>query len=196
MDATEVRRLDPATRADFWRVHAESEGCGWCYCVAWWVSTWDGWGERTDAQNREFREELFARGEDDGYVLYVDGEPAGWCQCGPRDRLAKLVAAYGLQPDPRAWAITCFVIRPAFREHGHALTLLRGVVADLGRRGVVYVQGFPRAGDRLEPGEAWRGTVSLFAQAGSELDRETAGGPVMVNRSPGSPAPCPSSRTS
>ena len=103
-----VRRLDAATVPDFFRVHATAEGPAWCSCVAWWVPDWNGWSERTAAENRAFREELFARGEHDGYLCYDDGAPVGWCQCGPRDRLPKLLRTYGLEPDSSVWAVSCF----------------------------------------------------------------------------------------
>ena len=76
----EVRRLTAERRSDFDRVHCKANGAEWCRCVAWWVSTWDGWGERTAEQNDALRDELFARGEHDGYLAYRDGVPVGWCQ--------------------------------------------------------------------------------------------------------------------
>ena len=104
--------LDSSRREDFYRVHSEANEANWCYCVAWWVPTWEGWGQRTADENLTLRESLFQLGEYDGYLLYVDGEPAGWCQCGPRDRLPKLLEEYRLEPDPEVWAITCFLIAP------------------------------------------------------------------------------------
>ena len=105
----EVRRLTAELVDDFFRLHSEENGCGWCCCVAWWVPTWEGWGDRSANENRALREKLFKQGEYDGYLLYVDDEPVGWCQVGPRDRLEKLVGQFSLAPDPSAWAITCFL---------------------------------------------------------------------------------------
>jgi len=90
--------LDTSRREDFYRVHSESHGCGWCNCVAWWVPTWEEWGERTADLNRALREELFSGRQYDGYLLYAEDRPVGWCQCGPRDRLPKLVQQFELQP--------------------------------------------------------------------------------------------------
>ncbi len=33
-------------------------------------------------ENRALREELFAKQIYDGYLVYIDGEPQGWCQVG------------------------------------------------------------------------------------------------------------------
>jgi len=175
----EVHRLDASRRADFFRLHSEANGCGWCCCVAWWVPTWEGWGERTAEENLRLREALFDRGEYDGYLLYADGAPAGWCQAGPRDRLEKLVRQYGLSPDPEAWALTCFLMAPPFRRRGLATDLLSEVVRDLRRRGVPRVQAFPKRGQNLEPDDLWTGPESVFLSAGFAVLRSDSRRPVL-----------------
>lgn len=166
-----VKPVAASNRSDFSRVHCEKNGEGWCNCVAWWVPTWEGWGARTATQNLALRNDLFDRGEYDGYLLYADDEPVGWCQCGPRDRLAKLVAQYRLEPSPDTWAVTCFVLAPPYRGRGLAVQLLKAVAADLAVRGVRHVQGFPRGGEALEPGEVWTGRESTFQAANFVVER-------------------------
>lgn len=181
MSATRIRvvPLGPGTRPDFFKVHCQAEGTDWCYCTAWWVPTWEGFGERSDAQNRELRERLFAAGHDDGFLLYKGEEPVGWSQVGQRDRLEKLRNQYGLEPDPGVWAITCFTILPRCRGQGLARRLLEGILLSLRMSGIERVQAFPKPGPRLEPGEAWRGTEGLFRSAGfREVGRPEAG-PVL-----------------
>ena len=176
----EVRRLTAERRRDFDRVHCEANGAEWCRCVAWWVPTWDGWGERTAEQNDALREELFARGEFDGYLAYREGEPVGWCQVGRRDRLAKLVAQFELEPDPDTWAITCFVVAPRHRRGGAARALLTQVLRDLPARGARRVEAFPRTAEELDEGELWNGPEAMFARAGFERVREV--GPRVLLR--------------
>lgn len=173
----EVHRLDAARRADFWRIHRENDA-GWCACVAWWVPTWDGWGERTAEENRALRASLFESGEHDGYIAYDGGEPAAWCQVGVRDRLPKLRAQYRLDPDPETWAVTCFVVPPAARGRGVARALLDGAIADLRARGVRRLEAFPRRGDHLPADDAWTGPERLFLSAGFVLARDDATWPV------------------
>lgn len=160
-----VERLGPARRADFFRIHSPENGEGWCCCVAWWTDSWEGWGERSAEENRALRESLFDRGEWDGYLLYANGEPAAWCQAGPRDRLAKLARQFELAPDPGAWAITCFVVAPLFRRRGVARRLLFAILEDLPSRGATSVEAFPRR-EATEPGEMWTGPEALFLEAG------------------------------
>lgn len=174
-----TQRLDASRRDDFYRLHADANGAGSCFCVAWWVPTWDGWSERTAAANRRLREELFDRGEDDGYLLYVEGAPVGWCQVGPRDRLEKLARQYHLAPDPEAWAVSCFQIAPAHRRRGLARRLLADVIADLRARGVRRLEAFPkRVAD--DAGDLWNGPEKLYLDAGFRVVAEASRGAVLV----------------
>ena len=176
---TTIHRFDPARRADFFHLHATAHETGSCFCAAWWVETWQGWGDRTAAQNRAVREALLDRGEYDGYLLYADGVVAGWCQVGPRDRLVKLAAQFGLDPDPGTWAITCFLIAPAQRGQGLAGTLLQGVLADLRARGVARVEAFPKRGPDLDALDLWNGPEGLFLDAGFRVVQEDPVRPVL-----------------
>ena len=166
---TSVVRLPPGGGEDFLALHSEAHGAGWCRCVAWNVPTWEGWGERTAEENLALRREIAARGERDLWLLRVDGEPAASCQAGPRDRLPKLVGAFGLEPSPETWAITCFFVAPAHRRQGRAAELLAGLLEDLRALGVSRVEAYPKAGAALEDGEAWTGPERLFLDAGFEL---------------------------
>lgn len=177
---TRVVRLEPAGEADFHRVHRAACGEPWCHCIAWWVPTWDGWGERTASENLELRRELFARGEHDGYLLYVDAEPVAWCQAGPRDRLAKLVQQFELEPDPNTWAVTCFLLAPEQRGKGLARRLLNGVLEDLRARGVQRVEAFPKRGEGLDAADLWNGPERMFAAAGFEVVRDDPTRPVLA----------------
>jgi ribosomal protein S18 acetylase RimI-like enzyme len=176
----EVRRFEATLRDDFYRLHAEASQAGWCFCVAWWVPTWDGRGDRSAGENRQLRDELCDRGEYDGYLLYVDAAPAGWCQAGPRDRLAKLARQFDLAPDPAAWAITCFQIAPAYRRQGLASFLLGEALRDLRARRVRRVEAFPKRGANLDVDDLWNGPEAMFRAAGFAVVRDDPRRPVLA----------------
>lgn len=161
-------------RADFVRLHSDDNGAGWCHCVAWWVPTWDGWGERTAEENAALRRTLCERGEYDGLLAYVRDEPVGWCQVGPRDRLAKLVGQLELEASPTTWAVTCFLVAPGHRRRGVAGALLAAAVEAARAAGATRLEGYPRTGAVLEDEEAWTGTETLFTRAGFTVDRPGA----------------------
>lgn len=174
-----VHRFDASRRDDFFRLHSEADHASRCFCVGWWVDNWEGWSQRTTEQNRALRESLLDRGEYDGYLLYVDGEPVGWCQVGPRDRLGHLVRLFGLAPDPDTWAISCFQIAPQHRRQGLATHLLQDVLRDLRERGVARVQAFPRRGEVHDVEELWNGPESMLVQAGFRVIHDHPKRPVL-----------------
>lgn len=177
---SEVHRFSPERFGDFLAVHSEANEAGWCFCSAWWVPTWEGWGERSAQDNRAVRDRLCEAGEYDGYLIYADGQPAGWCQVGPRDRLSKLRLQHGLDPSPETWAITCFLIPPRYRRRGLASRLLDGVLADLRSQGVRRVEAYPRRGESLEAGDLWTGPEAMFRRAGFEIARDDPRRPILV----------------
>jgi GNAT superfamily N-acetyltransferase len=166
-----VEWFSPGRQGDFYALHSGANGAGWCKCVAWWVATWDGWGERTAAENIAFRETLCDDGEYDGLLAYDGDDPVGWCQLGQRDRLAKLVMQLELTPDPDVWAVTCFLVAPARRREGIAHLLLRAAIEEARTAGASRLEGYPRHGLR-EDEDLWTGPPWLFSAAGFEVVRE------------------------
>jgi GNAT superfamily N-acetyltransferase len=172
-----VAPFTPGRGADFDALHSDANGAGWCRCVAWWVPTWDDWGDRTADENAALRYRLCAGGEYDGLLAYDGATPVGWCQVGRRDRLGKLVAQLELEPDPAVWAVTCFLVAPSHRRRGVAQTLLVEAIAAARDAGAERLEGYPReeAGD---VGDMWTGPRELFERAGFEEVR--AGAPRSV----------------
>lgn len=175
----EVRRFEPSRRDDFFRLHCDANDAGWCYCTAWWVPTWEEFSDRSADENRASRDELLERGEYDGYLLYLETTPVGWCQAGPRDRLEKLVRQFGLEPDDETWAITCFLIAPEHRRTGLSRYLLDEVLKDLRERGVRRVEAFPKHGEESDPLELWNGAEAIFMEAGFSVTRHHPLRPVL-----------------
>jgi GNAT superfamily N-acetyltransferase len=177
-----ISPMDDSKRQDFYRVHSQANGANWCYCVAWWVPTWEDWDQRTARENRALRESLFQQGQYDGYLLYLDGEPAGWCQCGPRDRLPKLLQQYKLTPDRRIWAITCFLIAPRYRKRGLTHRFLAAVLEDLRTRGITHVQAFPSRDRDLPDEDVWTGPEAVFKRSGFEVECHDSRRPIFGKR--------------
>jgi len=164
-----VEKLNENNKDDFFKVNCKENGSEWCNCVAWWCPTWDEFKNRTETQNRAQREQLFSDGEFDGYLLYVDEKPAGWCQVGKRDRLGKLCSQYDLSPSPEIFAVTCFQIAPEYRKKGLTHKLIEEVLADLKLLGVKHIQGFPKRNSN----DPWTGPESVFLKSGFQLELES-----------------------
>jgi ribosomal protein S18 acetylase RimI-like enzyme len=184
---TETLNLDvlPLTAErvdDFFRLHSVEQGCGWCYCVAWWTPTWQGWGERTAEENYKMRMDLFDQGHHDGYLAYREGEPIGWCQVGRRDRLPKLLDQFDLaqaSEGPDIWSITCFLVAPKWRRKKVATTMLAAILDDLRARGVEIVEAYPKRDDAMDDLDLWNGAESMYLQAGFEVVRDHDERPIL-----------------
>lgn len=175
-----VKPFEPALRPDFYRLHSSENGCGWCFCTAWWVPTWDGWSQRSADENRMLREQLLDQGQYDGYLLYAKDNPVGWCQVGKLQRLVKLVEQFSLTSEDDSWAITCFLIIPQFRRMGLATRLLSEVIRDLKGRGVKRVLAFPKVGKNLDPLDMWNGNLSMFLSVGFTTMKHDPSRPVLA----------------
>jgi len=171
-----ISKLSQSNKSDFFTIHSGDEG--WCCCAAWWVKSWDGWGNRTAAENKNVREDLFGRGEFDGYILYADERAAAWCQCCERDKLKKLVNQFKLLSSPGTWAITCFLIKSEYRKKNLSLQFLKLIIKDLKRNGITHVQSFPRCGKRLDDGDVWTGPESIYINSGFVKEIESDISPV------------------
>ena len=127
-------RLEPLTKereADFLALMARDEHGGQCWCVAWWVPTWEEYVAQTPEEHRAVRDDLFAPDVHDGYLAYVEGAPVGWVQAGPRDDLPKIAETFSLDPDPDAWAISCFMVLAPYRGQGLGRRFFAAVLDDL-----------------------------------------------------------------
>lgn len=182
-----VKPLTAERVSDFRRVHAGGPGNGWCQCVAWWVPTWEGWGERSAEQNREVRDGLFRNGEYDGFLLYLQDEPVGWMQVGRIGRLPKLWQAYRLEDLPvtaEDLALSCVFLLPEHRGQGHLHRFLAAVLTHLadaappGRERRILA--FPRRG-RHPDDDVWMGPEGVFTRAGFTCLREGER-PVLLRR--------------
>lgn len=172
--AYRVEPFGAATQDDFRRLHSDANGAGWCRCVAWWVPTWDGWGERTAQENATLRDELCESGEYDGLLAYDRRDPVGWCQLGPRDRLEKLVRQFELEPDPATWAVSCFLVAPSHRGRGVASALLDAAIERARAEGAAHLEGYARPGVTAAD-DAWTGPRRVFDTRGFRAVRNVAG---------------------
>ena len=168
-------RLEPLTKereADFLALMARDEHGGQCWCSAWWVPTWEEYVAQSPEEHRAVRDDVFGRDVHDGYLGYVDGAPVGWAQAGPRDDLPKIAETFSLEPDPDAWAISCFMVLAPYRGQGLGRRLFTGVLDELRERGVVAVEGYPLHGTGHPAEDVWTGPESLYVAAGfAEMTR-------------------------
>ena len=126
-------------------------------------------GTGKDARERAMRS-LCEREHPPGVVTYLDGEPVGWCNIGPRAEITRLVQSKLIRPtdDLPVWSIVCVVVRSGFRRRGVTGRLIEGAVAYAASHGAPAVEAHPvDPGDgRMDLTMAFVGTRSMFERAG------------------------------
>ena len=114
-----------------------------------------------------------------GVLAFVDGQVAGWCSIAPKATYRALVNSRTIPhiDDAGAWSAVCFVVRTGFRRRGLMHDLLDGAVEHARASEATVIEGYPvePAGDRVDQGGAYVGTVRLFEEHGFERVLQTKG---------------------
>jgi GNAT superfamily N-acetyltransferase len=168
----EVNQVSPGRIPDFLdffdhKAFADYPIWAACYCMAHHVAgpPDDEWAERTAAQNRS---DMIGRLEAQstiGYLAYVDGKTAGWCNASSLDSFP----LYNQDGNGRehAAAIACFVVASPYRRHGIATALLAAALDGCRQRGFKTVEAYPVRNPRSDS-HAYHGPLQLYLDAGFE----------------------------
>jgi len=182
----ETRVADAGTWDDVVAVLGPDGGYGGCWCTFWRLTN-QVIHDRTPADNRAQLESLVTADDPVGLVLYVDGEPAGWCQIAPRTGFPRLFSTRGLdladRDDTSVWSIVCVYLGRAARGQGHAGTLVTAAVEHAAGLGASAVEAYPvtdaGTGRRSQLSS---GTIGLFSRAGFTMLAEPTGRRVVMRR--------------
>ena len=168
--------LNPAAWAQVEALFGPRGACAGCWCMFWRL----GKGERFADLKGERLKERFKAGVLGGTVhgvLALDGdEPVGWTSFGPRLSFPRLQRSPSLACDDpeRVWSIPCFFVRRSHRGRGVARMLLDAALAEMRKRGVTVVEGYPvkptASGAPLPAAFAYTGPRSMFEAAGFRLE--------------------------
>lgn len=159
-----------------------------CWCLSHRLRAGDieelGCGSREQAMRV-----LSERDHPPGVVTYLDGDPVGWCNIGPRAEIPRLVNSRLIRPidDMAVWSIVCVVVRSGRRRQGATAPLLEGAVAYAASHGAPAVEAHPvDPPDRMDLTMAFVGTKSMFERAGFRVvgvtDAVASGMPRLIMR--------------
>jgi len=168
--------LTPARWEDVETLFGPRGACAGCWCMFWRLERGERFAElKGEGLKARLRAGVLG-GEVHGVLAYDDGAPVGWATFGPRMSFPRLQRSPSLACDDadRVWSIPCFFVRRSHRGRGVGRALLEAAVAEMGRRGVSLVEGYPvkptASGDPLPAAFAYTGTRPLFDAAGFELE--------------------------
>lgn len=149
-----------------------------CWCLAYRLPS-SQFNALTAAERPELVRRLCGEDPPPGLVAYLDGEPVGWCNVGPRARMARLARSRTIpRVDDRddVWSVVCFVVRAGYRRRGVASALLRAALGHARSHGAGVLEGYPvdPDGARLSTALLFVGTTGLFEREGFHRVTETA----------------------
>jgi GNAT superfamily N-acetyltransferase len=179
----ETRELSAKTWPDFVKLFTQGNGWDHCWCVHFhracavpkdkWLATRAERGVR----NRRMQKSLLDRGCSHGILVYVEGEPVGWCQYGLKEELPRIdsnrnyrgIAA--AENAEKVWRITCFVVDRKFRRRGIAGAALRAALKSIATKGGGLVEAFPVENweGKAFGNMSTNGTVSMFKKEGFKI---------------------------
>ncbi|KQM40424.1 GNAT family N-acetyltransferase [Microbacterium sp. Leaf203] len=148
-----------------------------CQCQWWLLTNAEFQKTSRDDLTTRFHAEMHGD-RAPGLIAYVDGEPAGWVRVGPRidqTRLLRTRDVTTATDEPLdaddVWSISCFVVRTAHRGQGLMKKLLDAAVSTARDAGARVVEAYPLDPTvaRRSANQLYRGTVSMFEQAGFDI---------------------------
>lgn len=159
------RPLTPGNFVDMETVFGEKGAARRCFCMHWRRP--DG-GHRDERDNRDRFADIAAAGPPPGLLGYVDGDPRGWVQVGPRDDFPTIRRSRLLKPvdDVEPWSINCFVVRAGHRRQGIGKGLLSAAIEYARDHGAEVIEAYPVDGRRASTVDYFTGTIGMFSEHG------------------------------
>ena len=178
----DIRPLTPERLPDLASLFEQGGDPRWCWCAYFRIRGFD-FSKGSKARHRAAMEgatrDANREGRAPGLVAYDGDEAVGWISIGPREDYERLAHSVVLKPvdDKPVWSIVCFVVGRRSRGRGVARQLLDAGVDYAREHGATMLEAYPvevAEGKRLSAGDAYRGTLSMFEQAGFKVAERRA----------------------
>lgn len=164
---------------DMEKVFGERGVARGCFCMHWRRP--DG-GYEDERDNRDRFVDVAFDQRPPGLIGYLDNEPVGWVQVGPRSdfptlRRSRLLRAVD---DTDPWSINCFVVKVGHRSQGIGRGLLEAAIEFAKDNGATVVEAYPVDGRRESLVDYFTGTLSMFSERGfAEVIRRNDTRPIV-----------------
>jgi len=128
-------------------IHKENPDWSKCYCNDYHflgdVETCTRDTSRSLIINRINENEL------QGYLVFENDTPIGWCNANDRLNYQRLLRDYDLidNPDDKVCSVVCFLIHLDYRRKGITQMIIEKIIADYSNTEYDYVEAYPKKGD-------------------------------------------------
>lgn len=149
--AVEVHAATPERWPDVVTVFGSRGDPSWCWCQ-YFLTIGSSYGESAKRNKAALQKQVRGTVErPPGLLAYMDAEPVGWLQVGPRadfprvvrNKSAARVLEQGDGDTDAVWRATCFVVRVGHRRHGVTRALLEAAVGFARDQGATALEGHP-----------------------------------------------------
>ena len=171
--------LIPERFGDMEKVFGERGVARGCFCMHWRRPD-GGYGDERD--NRERFRDTALEGPPPGLIGYLDQDPVGWVQVGPRSDFPTLQRSrlFRALDDTNPWSINCFVVRVGSRSQGVGGGLLEAAIEFAKENGAAVIEAYPVDGHRKSLVDYFTGTLSMFSERGfTEIIRRNDTRPIV-----------------
>ena len=187
-DALTIRPLTPEYRDDFLAVMGPAGACYGCWCTYFRLPP-KARAAMTGDEKRDLMLGKIEAGPPPGLLLYLDGEPQGWMQIGPRadvpqwnnPRRSSTPLPDAPADDPAVWAITCFFLRPKARGRGLSHAMVEAGIDHARAQGARVLEASPM--DQAKQSKSvglFVGSTAVFERAGfATVARQKPNRPLM-----------------
>lgn len=157
--------LTPDRFGDMESVFGEHPVARKCFCMHW---RRPAGGFEDDRDNRDRFVEVTAQGPPPGLLGYVDRDPRGWVQVGPRADFPTLGRSRLFKPvdEVEPWTINCFVVRPGHRRQGIGTGLLTAAIEYAKTQGATVIEAYPVDGPQQSAVNYFTGALPMFSDHG------------------------------
>ena len=151
-------------------IHKENPEWSKCYC-----NDYHFLGD-VEACTHEISRSLIINRIDDeelqGYLVFEDGKPIGWCNANDRSNYQRLMRDYDLIDNPRdkVCSVVCFLIHPDHRRRGISQAILEKIIDDYSKKGYDYIESYPRKGE--ENATSFKGPLKLYERNNFKIHKE------------------------
>lgn len=151
-------------------IHKENPDWAKCYCNDYHflgdVETC------TRAMSRSLIIDRIQKEELQGYLVFENDQPIGWCNVNDRSNYQRLLRDYDLidNPDERVCSVVCFLIHPDYRRQGVSQKILEQVIADYSNTDYDYLEAYPKKG--ASSASHFKGPLELYRRNDFKMHKE------------------------
>ena len=107
-----------------------------------------------------------------GYLVFENDKPIGWCNANNRLNYQRLLRDYDLidNPNDKVCSVVCFLIHPDYRRQGISQKILEKIITDYSNTDYDYIESYPKKGESSAGN--FKGPLKLYKRNDFKIHKE------------------------